>query len=218
MIILSSRHQVRSILASIRAHFIFRGKNIRKEASVKLFGTVWLKHEGSLHIGARCCFHAGPQATEITTQPGGSIEIGDETMVNYGCILNASKKIVLGKRCRLGYGAVILDSHLHEIMPHRRHLRPEAHPVILGDDVWIGTRAIVLAGVRIGYGSVVAAGSIVTKDVPPLTLVAGAPAQPVRRLDSLDSSQDEAITKCAMQNVEIHRPKRSMPYLQLVPK
>jgi acetyltransferase-like isoleucine patch superfamily enzyme len=80
-------------------------------------------------------------------------------------------------------------------MPHLRHLRPKPEPVVLGDDVWIGTRAIILAGVKIGSSSVIAAGSVVTKDVPPLTVVAGAPEQAIRKLnDHFLNLRDEAYT------------------------
>ena len=56
-----------------------------------------------------------------------------------------------------------------------------AHPVVLGDDVWIGHGAILLPGVKIGTGAVVGAGAVVTKDVPPFTIVAGVPAKTLRR-------------------------------------
>lgn len=57
--------------------------------------------------------------------------------------------------------------------------RPEMKPTLVGDDVWIGTRSVILAGVSIGSGAVVAAGAVVTKDVPEFTIVAGVPAKPI---------------------------------------
>ena len=77
---------------------------------------------------------------------------------------------------------MILDSDLHRLEPSRRHERPTPRPVQIEDDVWIGAQAIVLRGVRIGYGSVVAAGSVVTRSVPAMSVVAGNPARVVRRI------------------------------------
>ncbi|WP_165251625.1 DapH/DapD/GlmU-related protein [Adlercreutzia sp. ZJ304] len=58
----------------------------------------------------------------------------------------------------------------------------EPAPIHIEDDVWIGSGAIVLPGVRIGRGSVVAAGAVVTKDVPSMTVVGGIPAKPIKRI------------------------------------
>jgi galactoside O-acetyltransferase len=85
---------------------------------------------------------------------------------------------------------------MHHIEPQRRDLKPSAQPVIIEDDVWIGTRAVILPGVRIGYGSVIAAGSVVTKDVPPMTVVAGIPAKPIKKIEVeslLESSHEESV-------------------------
>jgi acetyltransferase-like isoleucine patch superfamily enzyme len=85
---------------------------------------------------------------------------------------------------------------MHHIEPQRRDLKPSARPVIVEDDVWIGTRAVILPGVRIGYGSVIGAGSVVTKDVPPMTVVAGIPAKPIKKIkteSSLECSYEEWV-------------------------
>ena len=71
-------------------------------------------------------------------------------------------------------------------------LREDVAPVVIEDDVWIASGARVMPGVRIGAGAVVAAGSIVTKDVAPGTLVAGAPARLVRRLEPLTAEARDA--------------------------
>ena len=77
-----------------------------------------------------------------------------------------------------------MDSDLHELSPERRHLRPAPQRLSIADDVWIGSRAIVLPGVTIGRGSVVAAGSVVTNDVPPMSVVGGVPARFIKSIAS----------------------------------
>lgn len=64
--------------------------------------------------------------------------------------------------------------------------RPKMKPTIVGNDVWIGTRAVILAGVSIGSGAVIAAGAVVTKDVPEFSIVAGVPARPVKERAIVD--------------------------------
>ncbi len=182
-----------SFVGLIKAHWIFRNSTIGHGVRVK--GSVDVCGHGHVYIGARTCFHRGAIATELNTQEYGVIKIGVATMINYGCIINATDRITIGDRCRIGYSVVILDSNLHEIHPTERHLRPEAKPVQIEDDVWLGTRAIILPGVRIGRGSIVAAGSIVSQDVPPMTIVAGVPAKVVRRIlsaKSVSTSKDHS--------------------------
>lgn len=71
--------------------------------------------------------------------------------------------------------------------------RPAPQDCVIEDDVWIGARAILLKGVRIGRGAVVAAGAVVTKDVPPYTIVGGVPARPIRqRFDEAERKQHDA--------------------------
>lgn len=151
-------------------------------ARVRVKGKAFVRNQGVIKIGKLVCFWLGPVPTELTAHTGARIEIGDSTMLNYGCIINASKSIKIGARCHLGYYAVILDSAMHRLEIEYRHSPPESKAVVIEDDVWIGTRATILPGVCIGKGSVIASGSVVTKDVPPFTVMAGVPARPIKRV------------------------------------
>ena len=84
---------------------------------------------------------------------------------------------------------VLISTVNHPLSPRRRRNRLcAAKPVHIGGDVWIGGNATILPGVTIGNGSVVSAGAVVTKDVPPMTVVAGVPARVVKEIeDDLDS-------------------------------
>lgn len=118
-----------------------------------------------------------------------SISIGDNVNLGYRPILIAARsKIVIGNNVMFGPEVTIRGgNHRIDIVgkpmiavgDHEK--RAEDDPgVVIEDDVWIGTRAIVLAGVTIGRGAVVAAGALVTKDVPPYAIVGGNPAKVIR--------------------------------------
>ena len=94
----------------------------------------------------------------------------------------ATKLIRIGAYSLLGPYCMLMDNSYHFVEPERRLERPESQPIILEPNVWLGARTIVLPGITIGEDSCVGAGSVVTKDVPRRTFVAGVPAQTIRSL------------------------------------
>lgn len=119
--------------------------------------------------------------------PGARIVIGDDCGLS-GTSICAAIEVRIGARCLFGADAMIFDTDFHNHAPEgRRYAKPDwpriSKPTIVGDDVFIGARAIVTKGVTIGDGAIVAAGAVVSRDVPPRTVVAGNPAQVVKRLD-----------------------------------
>ena len=119
-----------------------------------------------------------------TCSPRAVIEIGDDVGMS-GCVISACMSITIGSRVLIGSGALIMDSDFHSLDIEARFQGDKGLPraVVIGDDVFIGARAIVLKGVHIGRGAVVGAGAVVTKDVGEFELVAGNPAQVVRILN-----------------------------------
>jgi maltose O-acetyltransferase len=75
-----------------------------------------------------------------------------------------------------------MDNDFHRLEPERRLERPDSAPIILGENVWLGARVIVLSGVTISAGSVIGPGSVVTRDIPPRTVAAGVPARVIKEL------------------------------------
>ncbi|MGL4653372.1 2,3,4,5-tetrahydropyridine-2,6-dicarboxylate N-acetyltransferase [Cetobacterium sp.] len=108
-------------------------------------------------------------------------EIGDGTMIDMNAVLGG--RAIVGKRCHVGAGTVLAGV----IEP------PSAQPVIVEDDVMIGANAVVIEGVRIGKGSVVAAGAIVLEDVPAGSVVAGNPAKVVKLKDEKTSEKTKLV-------------------------
>ena len=116
--------------------------------------------------------------SDMTVHCGSKISVGKNTTlklgsgyINNNCEIRCSNSIIIGNEVAIADNVVIRDNDSHEIDGS-----PLTAPVIIGNHVWIGTRAIILKGVTIGDGAIIAAGAIVTKDVPPNTLVAGIPA------------------------------------------
>ena len=114
-------------------------------------------------------------------------EIGPKTMIDMGAVLGG--RATVGANCHIGAGTVLAGV----IEP------PSALPVIIEDDVVIGANAVVLEGVRVGRGAVVAAGAIVIEDVEPYTVVGGVPARKLKELDEKTKSKTEVID--ALRNI-----------------
>ena len=111
----------------------------------------------------------------VEVLPGGHLTLG-QGFTNYGCRISCQNSITIGQKVAIGDEAVIRDYDGHEIDGQKN----TSSPITIGDHVWIGERATILKGVKIGDGAVVACNAVVTKDVPPNCLVAGVPAKVIR--------------------------------------
>lgn len=118
---------------------------------------------------------------------GKKLSIGQRSFVNYGCFFDTSASIVIGADVNIGMGCYFITS-THEIGPsERRGGAAASQPITVGDGAWLGARVLILPGATIGRGSVVAAGSVVTRDVPDNSLVAGVPAKRIRQLSGSET-------------------------------
>jgi acetyltransferase-like isoleucine patch superfamily enzyme len=108
----------------------------------------------------------------------GRIRIGDRVFVNSGVVIFSAKAITIGNDVAIANEAYLMDTDSHGVEG-----RPvKEAPIVIGDGSWIGARAIILPGVTIGRRCLVAAGAVVSRDVPDDTLVAGNPAREIRPL------------------------------------
>jgi acetyltransferase-like isoleucine patch superfamily enzyme len=129
----------------------------------------FLKYFNNLKIGSRTALHIGVKYLGN----GRSSSIGVGAVVNPSCVLDFRGGLNIGNSVAISREVVILTL-THEYNNTSFELLSKR--VIIEDDVWIGVRAIILPGVKIGKGSIIGAGSVVTKDVDPYTIVAGNPA------------------------------------------
>ncbi|PGM54631.1 sugar O-acetyltransferase [Bacillus sp. AFS053548] len=112
---------------------------------------------------------------------GFNIHVGDHFYAGYNCTILDMAEVKIGNNCMIGPNVGIYTAG-HSIEPKNRNKSGYAIPIHIGDDVWIGGSCTILPGITIGDNSIVAAGSVVTKDVPSNTIVAGNPAKVIKSI------------------------------------
>ena len=115
------------------------------------------------------------------TDFGKNIKLGKRVFINSGCCFQDQGGIELGDGCLIGHQVVIATLN-HDLSPNSRGSMTPAK-VTLGKNVWVGAHATILPGVTVGDNAVIAAGAVVTKDVPANTVVAGVPAKIIKTID-----------------------------------
>jgi maltose O-acetyltransferase len=164
----------------MNAQLRLRGK-ARAPFSVRLRGRVRVSGCGEVLLGEGVSLSGTVVPVELVTYTSGRIEIGNHTFVNYGSSIAARTSVKIGSHCLLGHYTFVMDNDQHDVIRHTE--LPKSEPVIIEDHVWIGSKVVILPGVRIGSCAVIGAGSIVTKNIPPRCVAAGNPARVLRQLD-----------------------------------
>lgn len=152
------------------------------------------------HRGKHSVVH---RSARMDTPPYRKFSLGDYSVIeSFSCINNAVGDVIIGDHTRIGLhntiiGPVTIGSHVnlaqgitvtalnHNFEDSDKRIDEQGvstTPVIIEDDIWIGANAVILPGVTIGNHSVVAAGAVVTKNVPPHSLVAGVPARIIKQI------------------------------------
>jgi acetyltransferase-like isoleucine patch superfamily enzyme len=132
---------------------------------------------GSIEIG-NCGLYPG---VRIECWKGAVITIGNGTFINRNAEIVAALSVAIGRDCMIARDVLIMDTDQHPVgaasLTHS--------PINIGDRVWIGSRAIILKGVTLGHDSIVGAGAIVTKSIPPHSVVVGQAARVIRTFEVL---------------------------------
>lgn len=143
-----------------------------KPLTSNLRAAYWKRHMLSLGTNSRI-------SHQVKIRSAAKIAIGNYTIITNSCLLDGRGELRIGDDVMIGFESLILTStHRYDDLSLPIRLQGFiSRPVSIGNDVWIGTRTIIPPGVSIGDGAVVAAGAVVTKDVPPYAIVGGVPAK-----------------------------------------
>lgn len=139
---------------------------------------------GEIHV-ENCSFFPG---VRLEVLKGGRIFIGKGTYLNRNTEVIAQQEVRIGRNCMIAWDVVIMDTDQHSLDGSP----PAGKPVVIGDHVWIGCRALILKGVHIGDHAVIGAGAIVTHDVPPGGIVTG-PAATLHGLRSIQAPEEAQV-------------------------
>jgi len=169
------------------------GKRLKIDSSFNVWGSIrfLILGNGTITIGKN--FHAVSSRKRsvitlftpchLTIIDNASIEICDNVSLN-GTTITARNHIFIGNSTQIGPNTIIMDNDGHPVWPpeDRWAKKGPSAPIIIKNDVWIGMNCIIMKGVTIGHGSVIAAGSIVTKDVEPNSIYGGNPAKKIKNI------------------------------------
>jgi maltose O-acetyltransferase len=174
----AKRGLIGKILPALNARWYLR-KATRRGMRISLVGHPKVVNDGQMTFGERVRLDSTVAKMELVSLPGGHLEIGNNVFINYGSSLVSSTHVKIGDDCLIGTHVMVMDCDFHRV--EDKAWDTSGLPIVLEDRVWLGNRSIVLKGVTVGHDAVVAAGSVVTRNVPPRTVVAGVPAKVIRR-------------------------------------
>ena len=154
---------------------------------------LFLHPHGELRIGDDFIFSSGSNFNQLSRNIRGSIYvaenakllIGDHVGISSSCVW-VTQSVTIGDYVNIGADSIIVDTDAHHLdwQARRNHGKRNCKPIVIEDDVFIGTRSIILKGVTIGARSVIGAGSVVTKDIPADCIAAGNPCKVIRMMNS----------------------------------
>jgi acetyltransferase-like isoleucine patch superfamily enzyme len=182
------------------------------ESHVRLRFADHIKLGHRVYLDESVYLHACPQGIEIgpgtivmhgavlhvynfRNVPQSGIKIGKDSLIGEYSVIRGQGGVQIGDRVYTSpFTKIIAVNHVFDD-PNRPFVEQgiTAEGIIIEDDVWLGTGAIITDGVRVGKGAVVAAGAVVTKDVPPHTVVGGVPAKPIKTIDGSSHKLDRVI-------------------------
>jgi acetyltransferase-like isoleucine patch superfamily enzyme len=168
---------------AFKAYCTAHGRGVRTGVFIH-----WIQGAGALIVGDRVVMDGKSSilfASHYVDAP--VLRIGDDTFVGHNSTFAVGNRIEIGRGCLLSCDVCLRDYDGHPVDPADRARGlptpvAEIRPIRIGDNVWIGMRAIILKGVTVGDNSVIAAAAVVTKDVPANSVVAGNPARVVKTL------------------------------------
>lgn len=190
------------IKSKLMVLFLKKNKNFKLGKRLKILGTplIDIKDDCFLYAEDNVTLNSRNRGYHVNMHSpiklyadgkGAIIKIGENTRIHGTCI-HAYESITIGKNCLIAANCQIFDGSGHDLsfanVENRINTKGISKPVVIEDNVWIGINSIVLPGVTIGNGSVIAANSVVTKSIPPMVLAGGNPAKVIKKHDQIEST------------------------------
>ena len=154
----------------------------------KLQGIPYISGNLFIEIGDNVTLHSVITfaANKVFDRP--TLSIGNNTYLGSRVSISVAKDVTIGNYCHLADDIIVRDNDGHPVDYRERRLnkpvqKQDVKPVRIGNDVWIGSKSVILKGVTIGDGAIIGSGSIVTRSIPKFTVAAGNPARVIRRLE-----------------------------------
>ncbi|WNJ19757.1 acyltransferase [Pontibacter sp. G13] len=184
-----------------RTYFSAKLKGVKVGQRARFFGRPLIRRAplSTIKIGDDAVFRSSFHTNLVglnrkcllaTAYEGAEIRIGNNAGLS-GTVIGAAESVVLGDDVLCGANVLVTDFDWHPVDPNRRRERADSKPVVIEDNVWLGVNSIVLKGVRIGRNSVIAANSVVVKDIPANVIAGGNPAKVIKQLDAEQVAQAE---------------------------
>ncbi|HLT06537.1 MAG TPA: acyltransferase [Cyclobacteriaceae bacterium] len=141
-----------------------------------------IKNSGIIHLGDEVRIWSNINKTKIFVNKGGELTVGRNSRIN-GVHISVSQQVRIGDNVRIAPYTIIIDNDFHKIDDHFSD-QGTKQAIVIEDDVWITMNCMIMKGVRIGRGAVVAAGAVVTRDVAPYSVVGGVPAKVIKQIEA----------------------------------
>lgn len=195
--------KAKSFIGLIKVKYLYRRRHIELKGKVSVSGIPVLvfRKNAKLIIGDNVSLKSNKSSYHLhmyapvklmADRENAVIIIGENTRINGSCI-HAYKKISIGKNCLIAANCQIFDGSGHDLsfpdVKNRINTKGSEKEIVIEDNVWIGANTIILPGVYIGFGSVVAAGSVVNQNIPPMCIAGGNPVQIIKRMNSKENEK-----------------------------
>lgn len=137
-------------------------------------------NRGYLELGDEVRVWSSVNQSKLFVEEGAKLIVGRNSRIN-GAHISASTEVRIGENVRIAPYVIIIDDDYHDVQDHFG-AQGKKSPIVIEDNVWIAMSAKILKGVTVGKGSVIATSAVVTKDVPPFSIVAGVPAKVIKQI------------------------------------
>ena len=178
----------RGYTRAIRSSLADLGPRARLSLPIQIVGAERISIGSHVYMGPGCWL--------LTHEPGGRLEVGDGTSIAGYCVLSAAVSVRIGRRVLFARNVYVAD-HRHGFDRPDEAIMDQPledlRPVVVEDGAWLGQNVVLLPGVTVGRGAVVGANSVIREDVPPRSVVAGAPGQVVRWLPADSGVEGSAV-------------------------